>query len=34
LGVRIEDVVYARPDGSFDNLTNIPYELEVAPASA
>ncbi len=34
LGVRIEDVVYARPDGSFDNLTDIPYELEVAPASA
>jgi Xaa-Pro aminopeptidase len=34
LGVRIEDVVYARPDGSFDNLTNIPSELEVAPASA
>ena len=34
IGVRIEDVVYARPDGSFENLTQIPYELEVAPASA
>jgi Xaa-Pro aminopeptidase len=33
LGVRIEDVVYARPDGSFQNLTDIPYELEVAPAA-
>jgi Xaa-Pro aminopeptidase len=33
LGVRIEDVVYARTDGSFENLTPIPYELEVAPAS-
>lgn len=34
LGVRIEDVVHARPDGSFENLTDITYELEVAPASA
>ena len=33
LGVRIEDVVHARPDGSFENLTDISYELEVAPAS-
>jgi Xaa-Pro aminopeptidase len=33
LGVRIEDVVYASPDGSFENLTDIPYELEVAPAT-
>jgi Xaa-Pro aminopeptidase len=34
LGVRIEDVVYARPDGTFENLAeHIPYELEVAPAS-
>ena len=29
LGVRIEDVVYARPDGSFEILTMAPYELEV-----
>ena len=34
LGVRIEDVVYARPDGSFENLTSIPYELEIEPAAA
>jgi Xaa-Pro aminopeptidase len=34
LGVRIEDVVYARPDGGFENLTAVPYELEIAPASA
>ena len=34
LGVRIEDVVYARPDGTFENLTTVPYELEIAPASA
>ena len=33
IGVRIEDVVYARPDGTFENLTPIPYDLEVAPAS-
>jgi len=32
LGVRIEDVVYAGPDGSFENLTHVPYELEIAPA--
>lgn len=34
LGVRIEDVVYARPDGGFENLTAIPYDLEVAPAAS
>jgi Xaa-Pro aminopeptidase len=34
LGVRIEDVVYARPDGTFENLTPIPYDLEIAPASS
>jgi Xaa-Pro aminopeptidase len=34
LGVRIEDVVYARPDGTFENLTSIPYDLEIAPASS
>ncbi|HET9950594.1 MAG TPA: M24 family metallopeptidase [Candidatus Eisenbacteria bacterium] len=34
LGVRIEDVVYARPDGTFENLAeHIPYGLEVAPAT-
>ncbi len=33
LGVRLEDIVYARPDGTFENLTTIPYDLEVAPAS-
>ncbi len=32
LGVRIEDVVYAHPDGTFENLTHVPYELEIAPA--
>jgi len=32
LGVRIEDVIYAHPDGSFENLTHVPYELEIAPA--
>lgn len=34
IGLRIEDVIYARPDGSFENLTDIPYDLEIAPASA
>jgi Xaa-Pro aminopeptidase len=34
LGIRIEDVVYARPDGTFENLTPVPYDLEVAPASS
>jgi Xaa-Pro aminopeptidase len=33
IGIRIEDVVYARPDGTFENLTPVPYDLEVAPAS-
>lgn len=32
LGVRIEDVVHARPDGTIETLTDVPYELEVAPA--
>ncbi len=32
LGVRIEDVIHAREDGTFENLTNVPYELEIAPA--
>jgi Xaa-Pro aminopeptidase len=34
LGIRIEDVVYARPDGTFENLTTVPYDLEIAPAAA
>lgn len=34
IGVRIEDVVYARPDGAFENLTAIPYDLEVAPSAS
>lgn len=32
MGVRIEDVIYAHHDGSFENLTHVPYELEIAPA--
>jgi Xaa-Pro aminopeptidase len=32
LGVRIEDLWYARPDGTFENLTPAPYRLEVHPA--
>jgi Xaa-Pro aminopeptidase len=32
LGVRIEDLYYARPDGTFENLTPAPYQLEVHPA--
>jgi len=32
LGVRIEDVIYAHQDGTFENLTHVPYELEIAPA--
>jgi len=31
LGVRIEDLVVAREDGLFENLTPAPYELEVHP---
>ncbi len=31
LGVRIEDLVLAREDGSFENLTPASYELEVHP---
>jgi Xaa-Pro aminopeptidase len=31
LGVRIEDLVYVRPDGSIENLTPARYELEVSP---
>lgn len=32
LGVRIEDVIYMKPDGTIENLTQVPYDLEVAPA--
>jgi Xaa-Pro aminopeptidase len=34
LGVRIEDVVYAREDGSFENLTRVPYDLELEPSTS
>ena len=33
LGVRIEDLVLVREDGSFENLTPAPYELEVRPGA-
>jgi Xaa-Pro aminopeptidase len=33
LGVRIEDLVLVRADGSFENLTPAPYELEVRPGA-
>jgi Xaa-Pro aminopeptidase len=29
VGVRIEDLVLVRPDGTFENLTPAPYELEI-----
>lgn len=32
LGVRIEDVVTVHPDGTVENLTHVPYELEISPA--
>ena len=31
LGVRIEDLVYVREDGTFENLTPAPYDLEIHP---
>ena len=31
LGVRIEDLVLVRDDGTFENLTPAPYELEIRP---
>jgi hypothetical protein len=31
LGVRIEDLVLVRADGTFENLTPAPYELEIHP---
>jgi Xaa-Pro aminopeptidase len=33
LGVRIEDLVLVREDGSFENLTPAPYDLEVRPGA-
>ena len=33
LGVRIEDLVLVRPDGTFENLTPAPYELEIGIAA-
>jgi Xaa-Pro aminopeptidase len=31
LGVRLEDLWYVRPDGTFEKLTPAPYQLEVHP---
>ena len=31
LGMRIEDLVYIRPDGTLENLTPFPYDLELEP---
>jgi Xaa-Pro aminopeptidase len=31
MGVRIEDLVHVRPDGSIENMTPAPYELEIQP---
>ena len=31
MGVRIEDLVLARPDGTFENLTPTSYDLEIEP---
>jgi Xaa-Pro aminopeptidase len=31
LGVRIEDLVLVKSDGSFENLTPAPYDLEIEP---
>ncbi len=33
LGVRIEDLVLVREDGSFENLTPAAYDLEVRPGA-
>ena len=33
LGVRIEDLVLVREDGTFENLTPAPYDLEVRPGA-
>jgi Xaa-Pro aminopeptidase len=32
LGVRIEDLVAVGPDGRLENLTPVPYDLEIHPA--
>ncbi len=32
LGVRIEDLVIVGPDGGIENLTPVPYDLEIRPA--
>ncbi|MBI3539210.1 MAG: aminopeptidase P family protein [Candidatus Eisenbacteria bacterium] len=32
-GVRIEDLVLVRDDGTFENLTPAPYELEIRPGA-
>jgi Xaa-Pro aminopeptidase len=31
IGVRIEDLIYVRPDGTFENLTPFAYDLEIEP---
>ena len=31
MGMRIEDLLYVRPDGSIENLTPFPYDLEIEP---
>jgi Xaa-Pro aminopeptidase len=31
IAVRLEDVVWCRPDGTMENLTTYPYDLEVYP---
>mgnify|MGYP003416800600 CR=1 FL=1 len=31
LGARIEDLVLVRSDGTLENLTPAPYELEIEP---
>ncbi len=32
IAVRLEDVVFVRPDGTMDNLSAYPYDLEIFPA--
>ena len=31
MGARIEDLVYVRPDGTIEDLTPFPYDLEIEP---
>jgi Xaa-Pro aminopeptidase len=33
MGARIEDLLWVRPDGTFENLTPAPYDFEIEPAS-